>query len=137
MAIVRPRSHSVQLYPGEPKRWALAEPAIGRELDRRMTRVQLAARSRVRVRTGTLLSTVRKNPGRDASGQFEDVKAGGPGARYVGVEEFGSMPHRIAARRRKMLRFMVGGRTVFRRSVRHPGTTGSFFLTRSLIYAAG
>ena len=137
MSVVRAgRTHWVFLYPGEPKKWALTESGIGRELDRRMTKVQMVARARVRVRTGTLLSTIRKNPGRSASGQFVDVKAGGRGARYVGVEEFGSVPHRITARRRKALRFMIGGRTVFRRSVRHPGTTGTFFLTRSLIFAA-
>lgn len=131
------KTQRVVLYPGEPARWALVEPGIGHELDRRMTRVQMGARARVRVRTGTLLSTIRKNPGRDARGQYVDVLAGGRGARYVGVEEFGSAPHRIRARRRKALRFVQGGRVRFRRSVRHPGTTGSFFLTRSLILAAG
>jgi hypothetical protein len=34
----------------------------------------------------------------------------------------GSRPHIIRPRRAKMLRFKVGGRTVFARSVRHPGT---------------
>jgi hypothetical protein len=137
VAIVRARTHYVVLYPGEPRKWALVDQGVGRELDRRMTRAQYAARARVRVRTGTLLSTTRKNPGRSARGQFVDLKAGGRGATYVGVEEFGSMPHRITARRRKALRFVQGGRVQFRRSVRHPGTTGTFFLTRSLIFAAG
>lgn len=136
MAIVRARTHWVMLLPGEPGKWALTEPGIGRELDRRMTKVQMVARARVRVRTGTLLSTIRKSPGRNSRGQFVDVKAGGRGARYVGVEEFGSAPHRITARRRKALRFVQHGRVQFRRSVRHPGTTGTFFLTRSLIFAA-
>ena len=136
MATVRVRTHWVALYPGEPTKWALTDQGVGRDLDRRMTKVQMVAGARVRVRTGTLLSTIRKNPGLSARGQYVDVLAGGRGATYVGVEEFGSVPHRITARRRKALRFVQGGRVQFRRSVWHPGTTGTFFLTRSLIFAA-
>lgn len=136
MAIVRVRSHQVFLYSGQPTGWALSEQGISRDLDRRMTKVQMVARARVRVRTGTLLSTIRKNPGVSARGQYVDVVAGGRQAQYVGVEEFGSVPHVIRARRRKALRFIQGGRVQFRRAVRHPGTTGTFFLTRSLIFAA-
>jgi hypothetical protein len=127
---------NVRLYPGEPDNWVRTEPGTYRELDRRMSKVQLVARARVRVRTGTLLSTIRKERGVSAKGPWVQVAAGGRGARYVGVEEFGSRPHVIAARRRKSLRFMIGDHVVFRRKVYHPGTTGTFFLTRSLIFAA-
>lgn len=36
--------------------------------------------------------------------------------------EFGTRPHKIRARKAKALRFMSGGRAVFRKSVNHPGT---------------
>lgn len=130
------RNVQVNLYPGEPKLWVREGPEVRADLERRMSKVQRVARARVRVRTGTLLSTIRKNGGVTARGVYVDVVAGGRGVRYVGVEEFGSAPHRITARRRKALRFTVGGQVVFRRSVQHPGTTGTFFLTRSLIFAA-
>lgn len=35
--------------------------------------------------------------------------------------EFGTRPHVIRPRRRKALRFVVGGQTVFARKVNHPG----------------
>lgn len=136
MGFISARTHYVLIFRGYLNTWTVTEPGIGRELDRRMTKVQMGARSRVRVRTGTLLSTIRKNPGRSALGQYVDVKAGGRGARYVMIEHEGSRPHKIVARRRKMLRFVQNGQTVFRRSVNHPGTTGTFFLTRSLVLAA-
>lgn len=135
------RNIRVELYPGEPKLWVREGPEVRADLERRMSKVQRVARARVRVRTGTLLSTIRKNGGVTARGVYVDVIAGGKGVRYVGVEEFGSAPHRITVRNRgrrtrRSLRFTVGGQVVFRRSVQHPGTTGTFFLTRSLIFAA-
>lgn len=126
----------IKLYVNEPKTFVRTEPSIRADMDRRMTVVQRQARRKVRVRTGTLLSTIRKNGGVDGRGLYVDVIAGGRGARYAAIENFGSKPHRIAARRRKALRFMQGGRVQFRRAVWHPGTKGSFFLTDSLIFAA-
>lgn len=45
---------------------------------------------------------------------------------------FGTRPHRIVARRAKALRFEVGGRIVFAKSVRHPGTRPNNFLLDAL-----
>jgi hypothetical protein len=132
------RKITVTLYPGEPYLFT-TDPngPVVRDLERRMTRVQWEARRRVRVRTGTLLSTIRKNVGFRKTFAYVDVLAGQNRLRYTMVEHDGSAAHRITARRRKSLRFVVAGRVMFRRSVWHPGTTGTQFLTRSLPYAAG
>jgi hypothetical protein len=133
--IVRPTA--IEFDTGQPKLFVLTSNEISRNLDKRMSRVQMGARFRVRVRTGKLISTIRKNPGVTAGAQHVDLLAGGRGANYVMIEHDGSRPHLIRARRRKALRIPVpGGGVVFRRQVRHPGTTGTFFLTRSLPLAA-
>lgn len=44
----------------------------------------------------------------------------------------GARPHRIVPRRAKALRFQVGGRTVFARSVNHPGNKPTFWWTRTV-----
>lgn len=132
--IVRPTE--ITFDPGQPKLFVITEQDITRELTRRMSRVQMGARFRVRVRSGKLISTVRKHPGVTVATQYVDVLAGGRGANYALVEHDGSRPHIIRARRRKALRIPVAGGVIFRHQVRHPGTTGTFFLTRSLPLAA-
>lgn len=44
------------------------------------------------------------------------------GAKYAAAVHDGSKSHTITARKKKALRFKIGGRTVLVRSVRHPGT---------------
>jgi len=53
-------------------------------------------------------------------------------APYSAYVEFGTRPHMIFPRRARVLRFEVGGRTVFARYVHHPGTRGRFFMRRAL-----
>lgn len=43
-------------------------------------------------------------------------------AKYAAAVHDGSGPHIIRARKKRALRFEVGGKVVFARSVRHPGT---------------
>lgn len=127
----------ITYYPGEPRLFARTDPDIGRDLTRRMSNVQIGARMRVRVRTGALLSTIRKQPGLNTRYQYVDLVAGqSRKVRYTLFEHDGTVPHIIRARRRKMLRFVWHGQVVFFRQVRHPGTTGTFFLTRSLPLAS-
>lgn len=57
-------------------------------------------------------------------GRLAWVRAGGA-AKFL---ENGTPPHDIVARRAKMLRFQVNGQTIFRRSVRHPGTAERPFM---------
>lgn len=132
------RPGQVKFYPGEPTAFVVdpGGPVI-RDLDRRMTRVQLSARHLVRRRTGLLLSTIRKQPHFSTRFVWVDLLAGGRGARYVMIEHDGSVPHEIRARRRKALRFTVDGQVMFRSRVWHPGTEGTHFLTLSLPLAAG
>lgn len=54
---------------------------------------------------------------------------------HAGFIESGTAAHIIAARRTKFLRFEMNGQTMFRRSVRHPGTKARPFL--ALAAAAG
>lgn len=135
--VVKIKPGQVKLDKGQPLIYVTDRtgPVI-RDLDRRMTKVQAGSRRRVRVRSGFLFSTIRKQPGFGRTQVYVDVLAGKARLPYTGVEEFGSAPHEIAARRRKTLRFIVNGRVMFRTRVHHPGTTGSHFLTESLILAA-
>lgn len=57
-------------------------------------------------------------------------------AKYAHAIDLGARPHKIRARRRKALRFVVGGRVLFRRSVNHPGNRPYRFLYRAT-FAAG
>lgn len=99
------------------------------------------AKARVQVDLGFTLATIREEVNRNVRRYpYGDVIAGRAGARRPGggprtvpeILDKGSRPHVIRARRRKTLRFVVNGKVVFRRSVMHPGTRGSGFLTRSL-----
>ena len=136
--VIRLRPGQVVFDEGEPKAFVNDEqgPVVA-DLTRRMTRVAFESRKLVRVRTGLLLATIDvKPPGRTRRGPYVEVWAGRPGMKYTMAEHDGTPPHIIRARRRKALRFVVGGRVVFRRQVRHPGTTGTLFLTMALPYAA-
>jgi hypothetical protein len=106
---------------------------VGRDLDERSRRVLARARTLVGVRSGTLLASLRRESGQGADGPYVDVVAGVRGlTTYLGHHHDGTPPHVIRARRRRSLRFTVGGRVVFARSVRHPGSRGTRFLTRAL-----
>jgi hypothetical protein len=116
---------------------ALVEP----DLDDRATNVQLAMIRGAPKRTGRLVSTIRKNPGRTATGPHVDVIAGRRGMTdYLGYILRGTPPHviqAIANRPNATLRFMVGGRIVYARLVRHPGTSPNNFMLRALPAALG
>jgi hypothetical protein len=136
--VVQIRAGRVNLYEGEPQSWVRTEGSTQRDLERRMAVAKLHARGLVGVRTGTLLSTIRTNNGQNSSGLYVDLIAGGGRkVRYTMFHHDGTPPHRITTRRRKSLRFIQNGHVVFRRSVWHPGTRGTFFLTRALPFAGG
>lgn len=52
-------------------------------------------------------------------------------AKYAIFIDAGTRPHLIQARRAKFLRFQMGGATLFRRAVRHPGTAPRPFVQRA------
>lgn len=139
---VRWRTTGISLLPGEPQAFANDEgEGVMYDLRYRLFLIAGLAKARVQVASGFTLSTidskVSKNKRRYPWG---DVIAGKTGARRKGggprtvpvILDQGSPPHVIRARRRKALRFTVNGQVKFRRSVMHPGTRGSGFLTRSL-----
>lgn len=133
-----PGGLDVRLYPGEPYRF-LNEPAgpLVRDLERRMLRAQISAEQLVRVRTGTLLATIHRERSTVRRLPAVEVVAGRARMKYTMLEHDGTPAHVIRARRKKSLRFTVGGKVVFRKSVRHPGTRGTHFLTKSLPLAGG
>lgn len=110
---------------------------IGRDLDERGARVERLARQLVRVRTGQLRNSIRRERGGNQFGAYVHVIAGIPGVtNYLGYEMFGTVPHVIRPRRARALRFEMAGKIVFATKVNHPGTTGSHFLERALAAAA-
>lgn len=93
---------------------------------RRITR-RVLTRSAVLcpVDTGTLRASGRmkfKEGARGPTGIVEYPR------KYAAAVHDGTGPHIIKARRGQALKFQMGGRTVFARSVRHPGTEGRPFL---------
>ena len=52
----------------------------------------------------------------------------GTGVSYAPYHQFGTAPHVITARRAKALAFKVGNRTIYRKSVNHPGIPARPFL---------
>ncbi|EHI13143.1 hypothetical protein [Mycolicibacterium thermoresistibile] len=90
-------------------------------------RIATQARADVPVLTGHLGRSIRELP----------IKVSGPRVVTGGVEATadyaapvheGSAAHVIRPRKAKALRFQIGGRTVFARMVRHPGTKARPFL---------
>ena len=66
--------------------------------------------------TGTLRRSIQKRvEGAHRGVVFTDEK-------YAPYVEFGTRPHVITPKNRKMLAFRVGGRLVFAKRVNHPGT---------------
>lgn len=108
---------------------------VGRMLDDDTRLVMNRARTLVGVRSGLLLSTIGREPMRQgALGPYRDVTAGKHGlTNYLGYHHDPTSPHIIRPNRRKRLRFVDRtGRVVFARVVHHPGTRGTYFLTRAL-----
>ena len=62
-----------------------------------------------------------------AVAQATTVAVGSP-LGYAGGVESGTRPHVIRARNARFLRFTIGNRLVFRRSVRHPGMRAQPYL---------
>lgn len=82
-----------------------------------------AADKRLGVRSGRLRQSLRTSKAVVRNGNIE---AGiGTNVKYAGLHEFGGTiaPHTIKARFGKSLRFMIGGKVIFRKSVKHPGAT--------------
>lgn len=85
------------------------------------------------VRTGTLRAgsaMVMKVSPTAVTGRVENR------IKYFYPVHEGASPHVIRPRRRKLLKFQVGGRTVYARKVNHPGNKGNPFMTKALLSEA-
>lgn len=130
----------VNLYPGEPGLY-IRDPygPVIRDLETRMGRAQRGAKRMVRKRTGRLAASIRRKSRFTKRAAVVEVIAGGRAKQFPHtlIEHDGSPPHIIRARRKKALRFEVGGQVLFRKQVRHPGTRGTKYLQRALPLAGG
>lgn len=79
------------------------------------------------VRTGHLGRSIREDPQR-MLGPFHVTGGVTAHAKYAAAVHQGSRPHLIRPRRAKALHFFVGGREVFTKLVRHPGSRARPFL---------
>lgn len=84
-------------------------------------------------RTGALRRDIRI-VGRASNGTDFDVVIASPQG-YASFIEAGTAPHRIQARRAQALRFVIGGDTIFRFAVNHPGTRAYPYMGPALLKA--
>jgi len=104
--------------------------ASRRELKESSRQVVNRAKVLAPVRTGRLRSSIRAEEPRIFSLRGS-VKVGSD-LEYAAFVNDGTRPHIIRPRRAQVLRFTVGGRTVFAKVVHHPGTRPYPFLDRAL-----
>ncbi|MFD8774471.1 hypothetical protein [Streptomyces sp. NPDC059916] len=120
-------SVEVRLEQGRLARLLRARGGIAeRALARRTSRVADIARREAPGRMGAYIDwKVVSGP----KGLQGVIVCDHPAVRYV---LDGTRPHIIRPRRKKALRFDVGGRTVFAKVVHHPGTKANDFLAKAL-----
>jgi hypothetical protein len=104
--------------------------ASRRELKEASRQVVNRAKVLAPVRTGRLRSSIRAEEPRFFS--LRGKVTVGSDLEYAAMVNDGTRPHIIRPRSAQVLRFKVGGRTVFARVVHHPGTKGTHFLDRAL-----
>jgi phage gpG-like protein len=109
---------------------------VGRDIDRRGSRVLQAARGDVGVRTGQLRGNLHKEWFTRPSGDVGQRV--GSNVPYAHLHHDGTRPHIIRARRVPLLRYVNRqGNVVFARSVMHPGTQPNRYLSDNLPLAGG
>ncbi len=126
----------VPVQPGYDVTFKSHTGPVGRDVDRRASRVLQAARGDVGVRTGQLRGNLHKEwftrPNGDVGQRV------GSNVPYAHLHHDGTRPHVIAARRAKALRYVnASGQVVFARSVQHPGTQPNPYLAGNLPLAGG
>lgn len=87
------------------------------------------------VRTGKLRASTRFQIKGTAEDQVLEIRQGARTAEGVFYRPFvtaGTRPHDIVPRTKKALKFNVGGRTVFAKRVRHPGTKANPYHKRTV-----
>lgn len=105
---------------------------VGRDLHQRGRRIERAAKAQVGVKTGRLKASIHMRQERSVGGQ--KVTIGSP-LSYALMHHEGTKPHIITPDRAQVLRFTSGGRVIYTRAVRHPGTKPNRYLTDNLYLA--
>lgn len=105
------------------------EGDVGRYLAERGTRILIAAKNQVGVKTGRLKASINMRQYRSVGGQ--SLKIGSP-LSYALIHHEGTKPHIITPDRAEFLRFSSRGRVVYTRIVRHPGTKPNKYLADNL-----
>lgn len=100
---------------------------LGEQLLRRRAE-PVAARAR-RLAPGSMGRGIQMTVSGRGRGMAAVITSTHPASRYV-IE--GTRPHVIRPRRKKALRFTVGGRTVYAKRVQHPGNRPNNFLLEAL-----
>lgn len=100
---------------------------MSRKLQSILRLITADAKQRTPVRTGNLRRSIEPDPV-TATGPFTVSGSVTAHADYAAAVHEGTKPHVIRAKNVKALKFDVGGKTLFRRSVNHPGTTARPFL---------
>ena len=90
-------------------------PMTQKDLEWAGEQVKQQMQMRAPVRTGFLRDHIQliKSPGK--------VTVAPVGVDYAAAQEYGARPHTIRAKPGKVLAFQMNGKTVFVKSVRHPG----------------
>lgn len=100
------------------------------ELETSARQVMNRAKVLAPVDTGRLRASIRVES-RSFLGLRQRVTIGSD-VEYAAMVHDGTRPHIIRPKNAKVLRFRVGGRVVYARQVRHPGTRARPFLDRAL-----
>lgn len=107
---------------------------VGRDITRRGEYVARMARAQVGVDTRALQRSIRSTTHTASGlGPYAIVSAGGPGIDYALMHHQGTRPHEIRPKGTKsVLKFTIGGKTVYATRVLHPGTRENKYLTDHL-----
>lgn len=102
---------------------------LWKELETRGRKALLGAKQKVGVRSGALRNSITMEHTRSLFGQTVKI---GSSLDYALMHHEGTRPHMIFPKEREVLRFSAGGRIVYTRAVRHPGTRPNRYLSSQL-----
>lgn len=100
-----------------------------RDVARVAREVEARAKQLAPVDTGRLRASISAQPRVTFRGPTVRVTAD---VNYATFVENGTRPHVIRPRRAQVLKFKVGGRTVYAKVVHHPGTKGVHFMAKAV-----
>lgn len=126
MAIVTVDDVALETFINDP------QGPIRKDLRRRGNNVQRRAKQLVGVNTGTLRQSIRLT---ELNSKIAPSVSVGSDLHYALLHHEGSRPHVITPNSGRLLRFKVGGKVVYARMVKHPGTKPNPYLARALLEA--